>query len=404
MGRGGEIGTVFRKELLEVGRDKKTLVFMVVLPVILIPALLELTTGVMSAAEKEASERVLSVAVMGSGDGDDALEGVDRLASELFVGDGLTRVEATGDPTAAVTAGRADAVVRVGREVGGRREVEVFHDNAALTSKVFRRVEAALERVSATLRSERLAALGVVEADRQEALIAPLSVVARGVASMREVIGEGVGATLPFLLIVFCFLGAMYPAIDLAAGEKERGTLMTLWLAPVARWRIVMGKLLVVFVTGLVAAVLALVGLGVWLGLQSGQLEGALGEVLSAIGAVDLSLIGAVLVPTALIFASLLLGISIYAKSFKEAQSYIAPLNIAAIIPAFFATLPGVELDWFTAWVPVMNAALAIKELVKGTMDAVMLVPVFASGLGVGLALLWASTRWFARESVVFRR
>ena len=110
------------------------------------------------------------------------------------------------------------------------------------------------------------------------------------------------------------------------------------------------------------------------------------------------------LVPTAAIFASLLLGISIYAKSFKEAQSYIAPLNMLVILPAFLAMLPGVELDWKTASIPITNISLAIKELIKGTMDYSMLVAILGSSTLLAAALLWASTWWFGREDVLFRQ
>lgn len=389
----GEIGTIFRKEMLEVGRDRKTLIFMILLPVVLIPLLLQVTGSIMGDAQRKANEKVLVYAASGA-------EGLPELPGPGFQ---ELRVEGT-EAVAAVADGRLDFALEVKPEVDGRREVVLHYDNASLTSKVRERVEDALGVVSDRLRNERLAALGVVGAEPQAALLKPVAVLPSGVASMREVIGERVGSTLPFILIVFCFLGAMYPAIDLAAGEKERGTLQTLLLVPVARWRLVVGKLLVVFVTGVVAAVLSLVGLGVWLGLQSGQMSGALGEVLSAIGVIDLSLIGAMLVPTSLIFASLLLGISIYAKSFKEAQSYIAPLNMLVLMPAFMATLPGVELDFATALIPVTNVALAIKDLIKGTIETGLLVVVFASSFIVGGLLLWVSTWWFSRESVVFRR
>src|SRR5690606_34453442 len=140
----------------------------------------------------------------------------------------------------------------------------------------------------------------------------------------------------------FCFLGAMYPAIDLAAGEKERGTLMTLLLVPTPRWRLVLGKLLVIFTTGVVAALLSLLGIGGLMARQGGALDVALGEVRAAVGVRVLMLMFLMLVPTAIIFASLLLSISVYAKSFKEAQNYIAPVNLSILLPGVFATLPGV--------------------------------------------------------------
>jgi sodium transport system permease protein len=103
-------------------------------------------------------------------------------------------------------------------------------------------------------------------------------------------------------------------------------------------------------------------------------------------------------------FSALLLSISIYAKSFKEAQSYATPVNLLILLPVMFAMLPGVELDWTWAMVPVTNVALAIKELVKGTVDYAMLTVILGSSTVVAAALLWAAIGWFNRESVLFRQ
>jgi sodium transport system permease protein len=398
MGR-RDVRVVFWKELVEVTRDKKTLIFMVLLPVLLIPALLELTMRVVSAAEVDAAGKVLSVSLRGEA------EVLDRLRPALE--EARIEVVATGADAAKedakrVVDGELDLAVEVSREEG-RFEARVLYDNASVTSKALERMTPLLEKVSQGMRAERLAALGVA-APEQAALIEPLAIESIGVAPLREVVGERVGSTLSFLLIVFCFLGAMYPAIDLAAGEKERGTLMTLLLVPTPRWRLVLGKLFVIFVTGVVAALLSLLGLGGWLALQGGALDGALGGVLATIGFRDLSLMFLMLLPTALIFASLLLSISVYAKSFKEAQNYIAPLNLLILLPGMFATLPGVELGWGTAWIPITNVVLVIEELIKGTLQLALLGPVLGSGLLVGGALLWFTTRWFSRESVLFRR
>ena len=102
-------------------------------------------------------------------------------------------------------------------------------------------------------------------------------------------------------------------------------------------------------------------------------------------------------------FAALLLSISVYAKSFKEAQAYATPLNFLIIIPAVIAILPGVELDWTWAMVPITNISLAIKELIKGTMNYEMFIAILGSSTLIAGALLWFCTKWFDREGVLFR-
>lgn len=391
--------TVFRKELLEVSRDRKTLIFMIVLPLLLIPLLFDVTVQFMIDAEEEADRKTLRYAIFGK-------EQLPEVA-DAFAASGFPEVP-LDDPAeieAAVDDERIDFALVIQPPGPGRQHVvELWYDNAPISSKVKARTKEVLDGLGADLRRHRLEALDIDDPAEQQGVIEPVVMQPHGTAPMREVIGERVGGMLPYLFIIFCFMGAMYPAIDLAAGEKERGTLETLLLVPISRGAVVLGKFLVVFTAGVVAALLQIVGLGGWLVWRSPELGGELGDVLATIGAGDLLLVATMLVPTAAIFASLLLCISIYAKSFKEAQSYMAPLNMLVILPAFLAMLPGVELDWTTASIPIVNISLAIKELIKGTMDPTLMVAILGSSTLLAAGMLWAATWWFGREDVLFRQ
>ena len=393
--------TVFRKELLEVSRDRRTLFFMIAMPLLLIPLLIQITTEFVADAEKEAASATLDYAIFGG-------EHLPALSPAFGSTPGFSAapLEDPAEIARAVADERIDfaLIVVPPAQEGEQHVVELHYNNAPISSKVKSRTQKVLDGLGDDLRRERLDGLGVTAVAQQQGITEPVVMVARGTAPMREVIGERIGGMLPYMFIIFCFLGAMYPAIDLAAGEKERGTLETLLLAPIPRHQVVLGKFGVVFVAGVVSALLTLVGLGGWLAFKGGELGGDIGAVMTAIGPTDLLLIATMLIPTAGIFASLLLGISIYAKSFKEAQSYIAPLNMLVILPAFLAMLPGVELDWKTASIPITNISLAIKELIKGTMDYSMMAVILGSSTLLAGGLLWASTWWFGRESVLFRQ
>lgn len=396
-----DIGIVFRKEMLEVVRDRKTLVFMIVLPLLLMPVLMQLVTDYMQKTEKKAQTETIDYVLLGG----EELPGL----GDAFAGaQGFEAKLATG-PDALAPAIEAEEidlglVVVPAPEAGGQIQIEMHYDNASTTSKVKTRAMAVIEEVEAKLRRERLGEAGIESPDTQAAVLEPVVVVERGTASSRERIGELFGGILPYFLIPFCFLGALYPAIDLGAGEKERGTLETLLLSPLPRASMVLGKFLVIFTTGVVAATLVVSGLGTWLAFKSADMGGVFGEIVSAIGPLDLTLIAMMLLPTTAMMAALLLSISIYAKSFKEAQSYATPLNLLVVLPVMFAMLPGVELDWTWAMVPVTNVALAIKELVKGTVDYQMLSVILVSSTAVAAALLWATIRWFNKEAVLFRQ
>jgi sodium transport system permease protein len=216
-------------------------------------------------------------------------------------------------------------------------------------------------------------------------------------------IGSPFGGAVPYVIILFCFLGAMYPAIDLGAGEKERGTLETLLTTPVDRFGILVGKFGVIVLIGLFSALVSILGL--YIGVrQSGHLQPEMFDsIVKLLGIETILLILGLLVPLTVFFAGLLLCASLLARSFKEAQSLMTPLNLAVLLPVAIALLPGVTLDWKTALIPVLNASLATKEIIRGEIDGKDLGLVYAS-LTVYALLAIGGTRWmFSRESIIFR-
>ena len=200
-------------------------------------------------------------------------------------------------------------------------------------------------------------------------------------------------------------MGAMYPAIDLAAGEKERGTLETLLVSPASRSEFVIGKYLVVLTTGIVAALLSMVSLTFSLNYM---VDNVIGDVATEFlrlqfGPEMVILIILIILPLAGIFASILLSVSIFARSFKEAQSYITALNMLVILPAFISFLPGIEIDYQMALIPVLNVSLIIKDAIAGTVEWNYVLVAFLSSLILALLALLFCKKWFERESVIFR-
>jgi sodium transport system permease protein len=154
----------------------------------------------------------------------------------------------------------------------------------------------------------------------------------------------------------------------------------------------------------LVSAVLTVGSMGFWALLMGIILNmKPVHDAMGTIGLLDLSLVLLLLIPLACLFAGLLLAISIYARSFKEAQNYMAPVNILIFVPLVGALVPGVTLNWTTALIPVMNVALAIKEIIKGTMDYSMVAVIFVAMTLMALAMIAFSVRWFNKEAVLFR-
>lgn len=391
---------VFRKELQDTLRDRRTLVAMLVVPLLVSPLLMVGVARYSQSRAQEAREQILKVAVVdphndsGLADHLDATPGIDVYPDR----------DVSGLP-ARIAAEELDAAVLVDENF--QREVAALHPGGV--SLLFRssdRFDQQKPRLKEALASYEQKLLG----RRFEALklgpdvVHAVRVQEHDVASAREQMGQRIGGLLPYMFILFCFTGGMYPAIDLAAGEKERGTLETLLTAPVRRWSLVLGKFLVVTLTGIISALIAMLGL--YLSITYG-IDGLPPGLLTAIGQVlepgTIAAVFALLVPLAAFFAALLLMLSIYARSYKEAVSIISPLTIVVLVPAMLALIPGTRLTAVTALIPVLNVSLATRELVAGTASPALVSLVFASLLALaGLSLL-ACSRWFAREDVVFR-
>ena len=396
--------TVFFKEMKDVLRDRKTLLLMIVLPIVVVPLLLNLLIGFVIKKEQEAKTEVLEYVVFGD-------EFAPELAKTFEAANGFKKVT-LGSPDELVAAIREDRIdfglvipEKTAAQLSGQEQasIELHFDNASMGSKVEDRVQDLVEKFNDGLTAARLAKLGVLSGQKQKSLLEPVRLRKQGTGKIREVIGDRIGGMVPYFFIAFCFMGVVYPAIHLGAGEKERGTLETLLLAPIPRHQVVLGKFLAVFCGGIIAVLLNLASLGTWLAIKAGELRGIIGTLIGSIDLLDLVLLALMLIPVAAMFAALLLSISIFARNSAEASTLISPFGIVLIVPAALAMLPGVELNWFWASVPVTNVSLAMKELLKGTMDYTMLLAIFASSTLIAGGLLFFCAKWFNRESVLFR-
>ena len=191
---------------------------------------------------------------------------------------------------------------------------------------------------------------------------------------------------LPFLVVMWSLAGALYPAIDVTAGEKERGTLETLLVSPASRAEIVWGKFLAVWGASSATTLWNLLGLGASFGLLRLLLPVDIVRPAAWAWCAFFSL------PLSALFSAICLAVGVYARSTKEGQYYLMPLVLLTVLLVFTGLTPGVELTLFYSLVPVTGVALLQQRLMSaGSFDQVpwaYLVPVFASlTLSIGLAL-----------------
>jgi len=216
----------------------------------------------------------------------------------------------------------------------------------------------------------------------------------------------------PALLVIMSVTGAFYPAIDVGAGEKERGTMETLLICPATRSEIVLGKFLTVMLFSCMTAVLNLLSMGLT---GRHMVTKAGGAAMSAIG--DLSLptptalvwIVVLLVPLASLFSALCLALATFARSSKEGQYYLTPLLMITLGLTVFCISPGVELTPLYSILPVAGPALLLKKVLLAPIATVnsslwfYVLSVLATSVGYSMLALWWAIDLYQREDVLFR-
>ncbi len=211
---------------------------------------------------------------------------------------------------------------------------------------------------------------------------------------------------LPFVLLIWALTGAFYPAIDLCAGEKERGTLETLLSSPAQRGEIVTGKLLTVMLFSIATSVLNLVSMGLTGALVISHLPIAdPGARLSMPPLSALAWLLVALPAVAALFGALCLALAAFARSTKEGQYYLMPLVLVTMPLVILPMAPGVELNLGNSLIPLTGLVLLLRALLEGNYLAAL--PYAAPVVGVTLLCCIMAVRWavdqFNKEDVLFR-
>lgn len=384
---------IFRKEVRETLRDRKTLVIMVVLPLVLYPLLFLGLSQATLMQQGKLQAAPMTVALEGD---------LPAALAQAVEAEDATTVEAVDDARRVVVQGRCQAGLRAPAgsapqlAAGDELPLEVLYDGGSDASReAKRRVDEALKRWVHDVVDRRLEAKGL-----NRSYVEPVRTQAVDVAPPRRQGGWVLGQILPMLVSMLLIGAAFYPSVDLTAGEKERGTLQTLLTAPISPLAIVTGKYLAVVTLTLLSGGMNLLSLALVAGNipLPDELAGGASFSVSP-GAAALLLLCLLLL--GMMFAAVMMAVAVTARSFKEAQNYVTPLYMASLVPLMVAGLPGVELTTTTAAVPVTNLALTMKAALVGPVPAHLLLVVVGSSVAwVALGLV-AATKVFQTESIL---
>ena len=428
------VWAILRKELLEALRDRRTLFIALILPILLYPSLFMLMSRLQEsqeAGEKAASSRV---AVWGtlSPDLKQHLEssGKVQLAEWAQVPANLKQrlSSAAIEPPHRVPPRDQDESGEVAKE---KKSPEPDWARAAQAVLVARQADAVLipwagfagslegggvartsvlyDEVRSESRKAKSRLVNLLESYRDDVLkrrelagrlpngfTAAIEILPRDVAGEKRQAGMLLGMLLPYLLVILGATSGLYAAIDMTAGEKERGTMQTLLCAPVSSVEIIAGKFLAVWAIVSLSTVMNLGSLALTFS-SIRMIPGVEMKVdpLSALLAFVL------LLPVTMMISALFVAAGAFAKDFKEGQAYLTPLIMVLIFPLIVTTMPGIELNAYLSFVPISNSALLVRAVFLGEWHADMLFLTLLSSLGYAALTLVFAARVFERNTLL---
>lgn len=395
-----QLKTLYKKEIMDVIRDKKTILTMVVLPVILYPVLFLVIMQVMTMINNSQQERTYYIAY-------DQVEEENRKALNDWIAgeeDGLSYIikEVESDnPKEDLEKENIDAYITA--SITDSQVVYEIHYLSAVTnsSTVSDMLEEEIDAYGKKIAEENAAAQGL---DVKKVLY-PVTSTLADQSSNESSIGSILGSIIPFLLITSILMGAMYPAIDATAGEKERGTLETLLTLPVGNMELIMSKFLSVATIAVVSVfinVLSMGGIAAYLYATINSLSEGAGafSLGSFVPAILISIV--CIIAFALFMSAVVMCICAFAKSFKEANNYVTPLTLVVLLTAYIGFIPNVELSATTAIIPVANICLLMKNLLVFKYDFALILMVLLSNVIYAFVAVWFLGKIYNSESILF--
>jgi sodium transport system permease protein len=394
------VGIVYRKEFTEWVRDRRTLISTVLVPLLIFPVMIVGIIAVGSVMVGKAEKEIPTIMIVDAENSPDLVAKLEKL-------DEFKVVPYAPNYRDKISDREIRAAIEIPKDFqaslqsGSLQTVKVyFYDGELKSSLGANRLEKFLKEYREGIVKERLASKNL-----PASVLTPFDVKQENVAPPEKVSGATIGTFVGYMVIILSMTGAMYPAIDLTAGEKERGTIETILSSPISRLDLVLGKFLLVFSASIVAAILSVTSMGISFALVGrAHLTDSNGQAMQLhLGLLSIVFVFLMALPLAFLFSALLMTIALFAKSYKEAQSYLTPITFVAVIPAIASVMPGVELTPKLALVPILNTSLLCKEIMTGTYHWGSIALIFASTCVYAGAALFLAFKAFQRESVLFR-
>lgn len=423
------ITTLFKKEMLDVLRDKKTVIMMLVVPIILYPLIFVVVMQVMAAISSSMEEQNYKIAIEAEDDGaflqrlmakdeksrdesavnkEGSQESADTVADHDENADGsettyiITMVdpESIDDYERALEAEELDVYVR-GTMQNGKLQYDVYYISSVTNSNyAMNIVMDVFDEYQDELTKSKIEEAGL---DIHE-ILEPVLYENKDTASREQSLGSIMGSILPFMLVISLLMGTMYPAIDTTAGERERGTLETILTLPVTNRQLIVSKFLTVALIGMISALLNIISMGgiaVYMykifGMQTDAADIDMARFYPAI------LVGILaILAFSLFISAVTMCVTSFAKSYKEANNYITPLMLVVLFTGYIGFIPNIELTRTMAMVPVANICLLIKNILVFKIDYMIIAVVLISNIAYAVFAILFLSKIYDSESILF--
>lgn len=392
------VKAIFKKEMIDILRDKKTLFMGIVLPLILYPIIMVIMTQVMSLSMNSASQREINIAF----ENKPSVELVSMIENYSDEDTSRINIVYSDDYKKDLEDGSIDAYI--GSKMDNSSEnYEVYINSSKENASS---VKVLLDEIFTSYKDSKVKNKLEESGLKVEETLEPVEFDTVDVAGNEEIAGYFLGQVLPVILMMGVLLGAIYPAIDSMAGEKERGTLETLFTLPISNLELVMGKYIAVSFCAIVTSIFNIISILLTLSylLVSSQMSGVMlienFKFSQLVAPMLITLICVCLF--AMVIAAVSMCVCSLAKSFKDAQNYITPVMFLVLIPSYASIIPTMVLNRTTAIIPVVNISLLIKSVLSFEGNLGLISLVFISNLAFVILAVFLLSKMFNSEEILF--
>jgi sodium transport system permease protein len=389
--------TVYKKEMLEMFRDKRTILSTIVLPFVLYPILFVGVSSLMIRQTAKLEKQGATLMITDS---------INDKSSQIIVNQ-LHKIENFDFLPVSTAAQKMyqDKVLHCIITIRDSLQdsgipvyiISVQLDKSTDRGKLINeKVGEALKKAETDLLKYRLAEHGL-----NAEIVSTITVTQKDTSSAQKKLGSLLGAILPYLLIMLLIAGASVVAGDLVAGEKERKTLETLLVSSAHRNEIVMGKYFTVITFALINVAVNLFSLYFSMRNIASQSGLALAGVKFPTNGFLMLFLA--LIPLATLYAAILLSISTFSRNMKETRSYEQPILLVSMLLAMSSFFPAIELNNGLALIPVINISLLFKAVMMNDYKLSHLLITIGSTLVLDIAAIFMTVKLFNNEGVLFR-